>query len=334
MRRTSHRYVVRVLLLVAFSVGLAACGSDQTASPVAPGARVVDLPGAQDAIDFDDIAYSPQLDRIIVPARRSGLYLIDPRTGDARRAGHLYGADSADAGEATVFVVDRERGTITAVDPQSGRTGFSLTVDAPMDYVRYVRATRELWVTEPGASTSGIEVFALATDPRATPRRAGFVAVPDGPEGLTIAGGAAYTHAGSDLVAVDLRQRRVTARWPTGCRGTHGFPRVDVEHRLALASCASEGTVSLLSLDDGRQLGRYSAGGGVALPAFSRAAGHFYVRADPGAKLVTLAASDAGLAEVDHVSVPEAGHCLTADDVGHYWTCDADHGRVLRFDDP
>ena len=235
-----------------------------------------------------------------------------------------------------IFVADRERRTIAAVDPRSGGPGFSLTTAAPIDYVRYVAATRELWVTEPAASPPGIEVFTLAEDPGATPRRAAFIAVPDGPEALTIgnAGRTAYAHAGSDLVIVDVRQRRVTARWPTGCRGTHGFPQVDDRHQLALASCASDGTVSLLSLEDGRQLRRYASGGGEALPAFSGAAGHFYVRGDPGTSLVTLEASDAGLARVDQVTVPDAGHCLTADDTGHYWTCDAEHGRVLRFDDP
>jgi hypothetical protein len=110
-------------------------------------------------------------------------------------------------------------------------------------------------------------------------------------------------------------------------------PQIDTRRRLALASCSSDGTVSLLSLDDGRRLGRFAAGGGEALPAYSPATGHFYVRGDPGTTLATLRASKTGLARVDDVRVPSAGHCLTADDVGHYWTCDAEHGRVLRFDD-
>jgi hypothetical protein len=126
----------------------------------------------------------------------------------------------------------------------------------------------------------------------------------------------------------------VAARWATGCSGTHGFPQIDPRHRLAVASCASDGTVSLLSLKTGRQRGHYAAGGGEALPAYSRESNLFYARADPGTTLVTLKASEGGLTKVDRVSVPSAGHCLTADDIGHYWTCDADNGRVLRFDDP
>jgi hypothetical protein len=92
--------------------------------------------------------------------------------------------------------------------------------------------------------------------------------------------------------------------------------------------------VSLLSLEDGRRLGRFDAGGGEALPAFSARERHFYARGDPGTRLVTLTASRAGLAMANEVAVPKAGQCLTADGAGHYWTCDAGHGRVLRFDDP
>jgi hypothetical protein len=166
------------------------------------------------------------------------------------------------------------------------------------------------------------------------PQQAGFIAVPGGSEALTISGRTAYTHAGPDLVAIDIATHSVAARWATGCSGTHGFPQIDRRHRLGLASCASDGTVSLLSLKTGRQLGRYAAGGGEALPAFSRTSNHFYARGDPGTKLVTLRASQDGLTKVDEVGVPSAGHCLTVDDVGHYWTCDAENGRVLRFDDP
>ncbi|MBW3575730.1 MAG: hypothetical protein KY450_12840 [Actinobacteria bacterium] len=134
-------------------------------------------------------------------------------------------------------------------------------------------------------------------------------------------------------MAVDVPGRAVTGRWATGCEETHGFPRIDDRLGVALASCAANGEVSLLDLDSGRELGRYELGGGEALPAYSERTGHFYVRADPGTAIATLQPSKDGLTLVRQVEVPEAGHCLTTDDRGHYWTCDAEHGRVLRFDD-
>jgi hypothetical protein len=90
--------------------------------------------------------------------------------------------------------------------------------------------------------------------------------------------------------------------------------------------------VTLLDVRDGRLIGEYEAGGGESLPAYSSGRGHFYVRSDPGATIVTLEASPRGLKLVKEVQVPKAGHCLGAED-GYYWTCDAEAGQVLLFDD-
>jgi hypothetical protein len=321
-------------LLVALVLVLAGCGgADETALPAQ--ARVVELPGAASDIDFDDIVYSARLQRVLVPARDSGLYLVYPDMAVATRLpGPATYVASADAGRAALFLADRSASTITAVNPADGAVLSSAPTSAPPDYVRYIDATDELWVTEP--SRAGIEIFDVADDGTHAPRPAGFIPVPDGPEGFTtsVARTTAYTHAGDDLVAIDLRSRAIIGRWATGCNGTHGFPRVDDKVGVVLASCAGDGAVSLLALDDGRRLGRYAVGGGEALPAFSEQTGHFYVRADPGTVIATLQPGQTGLALVGQVSVPEVGHCLTADRRGHYWTCDAEHGRVLRFDDP
>ncbi|MCA1697996.1 MAG: hypothetical protein LC790_03475 [Actinobacteria bacterium] len=102
---------------------------------------------------------------------------------------------------------------------------------------------------------------------------------------------------------------------------------------VVLASCAGEGKVVLFDLDNGREVDRKGVGGGEALPAYSPATGHFYVRSDPGRKLATFTGSDRGLVRVREVDVPKAGHCLTADEFGYYWTCDPDRGRMLRFRD-
>jgi hypothetical protein len=168
------------------------------------------------------------------------------------------------------------------------------------------------------------------------PAHAGFIAISGGPEGLTVdsRGHRAYTHAfDGELVAIDTRLRREVERWPIGCEGAHGFPQIDERDRLALASCNANGEVALLDADSGVQLGHYAAGGGTSLPAYSQATDHFYVRSDPGETVTTLAASPQGLRVVDQVRVPPDGHCLTADDLGHYWTCVSEAGRILRFTD-
>lgn len=60
----------------------------------------------------------------------------------------------------------------------------SVATSAAPDYVRYIPATSELWVTEPGASPSGIEIFVLTAGPAPQAGRVGFLPVPDGPEGF------------------------------------------------------------------------------------------------------------------------------------------------------
>jgi hypothetical protein len=138
-------------------------------------------------------------------------------------------------------------------------------------------------VTEPAAAPSGIEVFSLGTDLNSTPRRTAFIAVPSGPEALTVnrAGSAAYTHAGPTSSSLTFD----SAAWRRD-----GYPAVPVRTdslRLTMAAAWPS-------------------------PAATATA------PCPCSRSLTVA-----------VSV-----CLTADDAGHYWTCDADHGRVLRFDDP
>lgn len=324
------------MLLVLAACGTGQGGTGQGGGNVPAGAHVLELPSAADEIDFDDIVYSPRLQRVLVPARDSGLYLVDPDRATATRLEGTGSVASADEGRGLLFLADRTKRTLTIVNPADGRAVSSVATSAAPDYVRYIPATNELWVTEPGASPSGIEIFALTAGPAPQARRVGFLPVPDGPEGFATspARKTAYTHAGGDLVVLDLARRAVTARWATGCADTHGFPRVDDRRGLVLASCADDGAVSLLDLDDGRQLGRYAIGGGEALPAYSERTGHFYVRSDPGTTIVTLQPSGDGLTLVRQVSAPRDGHCLTADDRGHYWTCDAQQGRVLRYDDP
>ncbi|WP_219420735.1 hypothetical protein, partial [Pseudonocardia nigra] len=83
-------------------------------------ARVVELPGAAGQIDFDDLVYSPRLQRVLVPARDSGLYLVDPDAATATRVLGTGSVASADEGRGTLFLADRSASTLTAVNPADG----------------------------------------------------------------------------------------------------------------------------------------------------------------------------------------------------------------------
>src|SRR5215213_769507 len=130
-------------------LALSGCGSGSDTSAVDPSARLVSLPGAMRKIDFDDVMFSERLGRVLVPARQSGPYLVDPASGKAERVGHLSGADSADEGEGRLFVLDREAGTLSVVDADSGDTVASTELANPGDYVRYAPSRREVWISEP-----------------------------------------------------------------------------------------------------------------------------------------------------------------------------------------
>jgi len=58
---------IRWLAAASLAVALVGCGDDGNNTP--KGATVVDLPGAEAPIDFDDIVYSAGLHRVLVPAR-------------------------------------------------------------------------------------------------------------------------------------------------------------------------------------------------------------------------------------------------------------------------
>ncbi|HKG19429.1 MAG TPA: hypothetical protein VKB00_06805 [Candidatus Limnocylindrales bacterium] len=320
-----------IILLLALLVA-AGCGNDSDS--VTASAETIELPGLSGSTNFDDIVYSPKLDRVLVPALSAGLFLIDPKTAAVDRIEGFDTADSVSEDNGLVYVADRSAQEIAVVDPHSGEVLSRAPTQAPVDYVRFIPGTRELWVTQPSAS--GIEVMELGRDPREPPRSVDFIPVEGGPEALTVesAGSRAYTHSfAGELVVLNVGSRSEVDRWSMGCDGAHGFPAIDERDRLLLASCDDDGEVVLFAADSGEELGRYSVGGGTTLPGYSRVADRFYVRSDPGDALEVLEASEEGLTPVGQVNVPPDGHCLTADESGHIWTCDTMGGSILRIDD-
>src|SRR5262249_25594997 len=157
-RRRCEEQLMRAVLMIAFC---ACAGPDGT--PVA-------LPNGGPGIGFDDLRYSPTLRRVLAPAGRAGaLDLVAPASlaaapnpGFSASAsydgGHDFGATSVDEGRGLLFVTDRTSGKLSAVDRSTGTVVGSAALGSIPDYVRYVAATDELWVTEPDASQ--IEVFA------------------------------------------------------------------------------------------------------------------------------------------------------------------------------
>jgi hypothetical protein len=305
------------------------------------------LPGTGGSIGFDDLRYSPELRRLLVPGGRSGrLYLVDPQSKAVESIsgfsaspegarGHSEGTTSAEGGDGLIFASDRSQRELVAVDPASKRIVARVKLDAVPDYVRWVAPLKEVWVTEPGAKV--IDTFRL--EGKAPPKlvQAGKIEVADGPESLEIDAPRrrAYANTWHDTtVAIDLGSRAIVSRWKNGCTGARGLT-LDAARGLAFVSCTEGAAVALDLEHDGKVLGRAPAGKGVDVIAFSGKLSHLYVPAAIAANLTVVGVGARGelsvLGTVD--AAPEA-HCVATDDVGNAYVCDPGKGRLLVFRDP
>jgi hypothetical protein len=143
------------------------------------------------------------------------------------------------------------------------------------------------------------------------------------------------------LVATDVKTRKEVGTWPTGCANSHGLVALDEKRGYVFPGCLGNATVNVLEDSSGTQLDTFNLGGGESLVAFSSKLNHAYLRGDPGTALAILGVSNGG--KLSHFSTfqmtfadPQKGtngYCLTADDMGGVWSCDAFAGTVLRYKD-
>jgi hypothetical protein len=312
-------------------------GSVRVSAPL----RVIRLSAAEGGIGFDDLGFSAPLRKVLVPAGGSGrVDLIDPDSfavtstlqgaATAYAGGHDDGITSADSDGTRLFATDRTARRLLVVNPATGALLGSAALTGHPDYVRWVSATGELWVTEPHEER--IEVFSLGT--AAVPRAAGQIAIAGGPESLVIGGrdGRAFTNLWSGVtLALDVVKRSVVARWPNGCHGSRGIA-FDEADGIVLAACAEGKLVALDAKHDGRKLGAVTTGAGVDVIAYAPGVRHAYVPAATRGEMAVIGVSPAGALKLARV-VPTAkgSHCVAADDRGHAWVCDPARGQLLLF---
>lgn len=295
-------------------------------------------------IGFDDLRYSPSLHRVLVPAGRTGtIVFIDPSndrrsvvsglsTEKAYGGGHGEGTTSVDEGEGLLYAIDRNSKEVVILDPVSRHVTARAALGGSPDYVRYVAATRELWVTEPDSER--IEIFSISTK-RDRLTSLASIAVPGGPESLVIdsGGGQAFTHLWSGTsVVIDLRSRKIAARWPNRCDGSRGIAYDERSHFL-FAGCAEGKAVVMDAAHGGAVLATASAGNGVDIIDYDPARHHLYL---PGAKSATMTifavGANGSLTTLGTVPTVRGAHCVTTDGKDAY-VCDPDGGRILVVHD-
>jgi hypothetical protein len=305
------------------------------------------LPAGEGGIGFDDLRFSPELHKLLVPAGASGrLDLVDPKTqgiseiagfstSPQRERGHSQGTTSADSGDGLIFASDRTAGTLAIVDPAAKRIVGSVKLGGAPDYVRWVAPLREVWVSEPASKT--IEAFRLDRKGPPTLVRVGSIEVADGPESLEIdpVRRRAYTNTWHDAtLAIDLSSRTIVARWPNGCEGARGLA-LDVSHGYGFVGCKEGKAVVLYAEHGGTVLGHAPAGKGVDVIAFAAKLSHLYVPGAGSATLTVMGIDGRGRPQVlgSAETAPDA-HCVATDDSGSAYVCDPGKGRLLVFRDP
>jgi hypothetical protein len=72
---------------------------------------------------------------------------------------HGQGVTSADAGHGLLFATDRDAKKLSLIDPKSRSIVATSRLASGPDYVRFVAANDEIWVTEPGAQRIESSLF-------------------------------------------------------------------------------------------------------------------------------------------------------------------------------
>ena len=325
------------------STGRAAPPSSRALQSVVP----IALPGGEGGIGFDDLTFARGLQKLLVPAGRSGkVDLVDPASrqvipigGFSTQGrfvqGHGEGTTSADAGRGWIFASDRTALELVVLDPAARTVVAKAKLASGPDYVRWVETTGEVWVTEPDKER--IEIFALPTSGPPVPVHKEFLAIPGGPESLIVdaAHGRAYTHLWkSTTLAVDVKSRAIVDRWPNGCGGSRGIA-LDPERGFLFVGCA-EGKAVVLDLNrSGAIRDTLSAGAGVDIIDYSRELHHLYLPGGESATMAILGVDKAAkLSLLSIFKTAGSAHCVVADDHRQAWVCDPHRGRLLLVADP
>lgn len=303
-----------------------------TGSPAA----TITLPGGEHGIGFDDMTYSTALRRFIIPGGQAGsIFLVTPHSGEVTvidhvSDGHGKGITSATDGLGYIFVGNRSADEIVIVDPRTRRVVARQRLAAAPDYVRYVKALRELWVTEPDAEQ--IQIFQVHTDDTPHLEQGDKIHIPGGPESLVIDDrrGMAYTNLwSSKTLAIGLVGHRVVSRWPNSCADSRGLafaPRMG----LLFVGCKEGKAVSMDPADGGTILSTAATAKGVDIIAYDGSTSRLYVPGGPSGTLTVLSVAPSGrLKPQASLHTATDAHCVVSDGHGTVYVCDPQHGRLL-----
>lgn len=355
---------------------LAGCGLQ--INPSSLNTSYIRMPFDRSNISFDDLTYDSRLGRVIVPAAETGtLALIDPQTKaislvsgfsqQKNSATPVVGTTSAATVRGMIFALDRNAKKIMLLEQEGKKFVPVADLKGVPDYIRFVAATNELWVTE--RAQEQIETFKLSEGSAPTLGQSGVIAVPNGPEALVIDRnrGLAFTNqpkVGTTAV-IQVQTRNVIFNWGNGCSKARGMA-IDEERGILFVAC-NEGKVVMMDiLHNGNQIASQTYGGGLDFVAYNPKLGHIYlpsansavlavfavVETPPSTPIVRVTPTPTSFigSEDNSASVATPGpklslvrlgtadtavkaRCVTFDDFNNIWVCDPVQGQLLMIHD-
>jgi len=329
-----------ILILLSLAIPVSAQTSETSLQSTA-----VAIPGGEGGIGFDDLVYSSELHKVLVPAGHTGkLYLIDPTTFEMTsiggfsssaefQKGQKQGISSADEGKGYIFAADHGRHKLVAVDLKSGKVAVTANLAGDADYVRYVGFNHEVWVTEP--HNKQIEIFSFSGGDQPALKVTAVIAVHEGPESLVIdhRHGNAYTNLGQSAAAIELISHRIVAKWPNDCEKSRG-DALDEQKGFLFVSCA-EGKAVVFDLNQTyKKISDLKTDPGADVISYNPKLSHLYFTSSQNATLSVLGVSSKGeLSLLAQAPADKRAHCVVSDDQNNIWVCDPPRGQLLRFKD-
>jgi hypothetical protein len=305
----------------------------------------VAIPGGEGGIGFDDMVFSSELHKVLIPAGHTGkLYLIDPASfamtsiggfssSAVMQKGHEVGISSADEDEGFIFAADHGRHELDAVDLKSGVVIATANLAGDADYVRYVGANHEVWVTEP--HNKQVEVFSFSGGDHSTLKATVLIPVPNGPESLMIdhLRGRAYSNLGPNAAAIDLVSHSIVGTWPNDCTKSRG-DALDEQKGFLFVSCG-EGKAEVFDINhDYKKLSELMTDPGPDVISYNVKLSHLYLTSSKNATLSVIGVSAQGkLSMLGQGQADKRAHCVVSDDQNNIWVCDPPRGQLLRYKD-
>jgi DNA-binding beta-propeller fold protein YncE len=319
--------------------------------------------GFKGPISFDDLTYDPDHHHVIIPAGESGaLVLINPadmgkqtitgfsQSGDSSVP--VVGATSAAIAGEFLFGVDKATQAIKTVDLNTGKILASTPLQSEPDYIRYISATGELWVTE--QTSNQIEIFSLSEgNPPVLKPLDDHISVPNGPEGLLFddTRGLVFTNEPKEglTAVIQVNTRSVIHEWASGCSQAKGMA-VDKSEGYLFVAC-EEGKLVVMDIDDGFQVTSQNYGANLDAVAFNPKLNHVYLPSaasgivaifqlqppqltcpnSPGA--TPEPEQKVSLCLLGTADTAVRSNCVTADEENNIWVCDPNSGQVFKIHD-